>query len=86
MCLPRPKQSFFAMESVKICRFKTSLVRIFARGTLFPFRHFSIHVIMRGLLTYSAIKWVYMICSKALSSRKKPAVSPSGSPTFDIDK
>ena len=28
-----------------------------------------------------------MICSKALSSRKKPAVSPmSGSPTFDIDR
>ena len=35
MCLPRPK----------ICRFKTSLVRIFARGTLFPFRYFSIHII-----------------------------------------
>ena len=45
MCLPRPKQSFFAMKSVKICRFKTSLVRIFARGTLFAFRYFSIHVI-----------------------------------------
>ena len=35
----------FATESVKICRFKTSLVRIVAWGTLFPFRYFSIHVI-----------------------------------------
>ena len=75
------------MESVKICRFKTSLVRIFARGTLFPFRYFSIHVKIRVLWTYSAIKWVKMICSNALNSREKPAVSPvSGSPTFDIDK
>ena len=56
MCLPRHKQSFFAMESVKICRFKTSLVRIFARRTLFPFRYFSIHVKMCGLLTCSDIK------------------------------
>ena len=56
MCLPWHKQSFFAMESVKICRFNTSLVRIFARNTLFPFRYFSIHVKMRSLLTYSAIK------------------------------
>ena len=56
MCLPRHKQSFYAMESVKICGFKTSLVRIFARRTLFPFRNFSIHVKMRGLLTYSALK------------------------------
>ena len=28
-----------------------------------------------------------MICSNALNSREKPAVSPmSGSPTFDVDK
>ena len=39
----------FAMESVKICRFKASLVRIFARRTLFPFTYFNIHVKMRGL-------------------------------------
>ena len=45
----------FAMDSVKICRFKTSLVRIFARRTLFSFRYFSIHVKMRVLLSYSAI-------------------------------
>ena len=38
--------------------FKTSLVSIFERKTLFPFRNFSMHVKMRGLLTYSAIKWV----------------------------
>ena len=47
---------FFAMKSVKICRFKTSLLRIFARRTLFPFRYFSIHVKIRVLWTHSAIK------------------------------
>ena len=30
----------------------------FCTKTLFPFRYFSIHVKMRVLLTYSAIKWV----------------------------
>ena len=58
MCLPRHKQEFFAMESVKICRLKASLVKIFARRTLFPFRYFSIHVKMSVLLNYSAIEWV----------------------------
>ena len=58
MCLPRYKQSFFAMESVKICRFKASLVKIFARRTLFLFRYFSIHVKMSVLFNYSAIEWV----------------------------
>ena len=61
MCLPRPKQSFFAMESVKICRFKTSIFPenlCTGNPCLFPFRYFSIHVKMRGLLTYSVIKWV----------------------------
>ena len=33
--------------AVKVCRFKTSLVEIFARRTLFTFRYFSIHVKMR---------------------------------------
>ena len=36
----------FAMDSVKICRFKTFWVRIFARGTLLLFRCFDIHVKM----------------------------------------
>ena len=59
MCLPRHKQPFFAIESVKICRFKTSLVGIFARRTFSPFR-FSAYMLnkIRDLLTYSAIKWV----------------------------
>ena len=77
------------IDDVKICLFKTYLVRIFARRTLFPFRYFSIHVKMRVSLTYSAIEWVKMNVanSNALNSREKPAVSPmSGSPTFDIDK
>ena len=42
----------------QICRFKASLVKIFARRTLFPFRYFSIHVKMSVLLNYSAIEWV----------------------------
>ena len=46
------------IESVKICRFKTSLVGIFAWKTLFPLRYFSINVKIYVLLTYSAIKWV----------------------------
>ena len=44
------------MESVKICRFKTFLVRIFARGTLLLFRCFDIHVKMCVLLRYCARK------------------------------
>ena len=39
----------------RICRFKTSLVRIFARRTLLPFRSFSVYVKLCVLLTYSAI-------------------------------
>ena len=49
---------FFAMKSVKICRFKASLVKMFAQRTLFPLRYFSIHVKMSVLLNYSAIEWV----------------------------
>ena len=58
MCLPRHKQEFFAMKSVKICRLKASLMKIFARRTLFLFRYFSRHVKMSVLLNYSAIEWV----------------------------
>ena len=46
----------FAMDSVKICRFKTFWVRIFARGTLLLFRCFDIHVKMCVLLRYCARK------------------------------
>ena len=46
----------FAMESVKICRFKTFWVRIFARGTLLFFRCFDIHVKMCVLLRYCVRK------------------------------
>ena len=46
----------FAMESVKICRFKTFWVRIFARRTLLPFRHFSVHVKMCVSLTFKKYK------------------------------
>ena len=42
--------------SVKICRFKTFWVRIFAPRTLLSFRYFSIHVKLCVLMTYSAIK------------------------------
>ena len=45
-------------DEVKICRFKISVLKIFAQRTLFSFRYFSIHVKMCVLLTYSAIKWV----------------------------
>ena len=48
----------FAMEPVKVCRLKASLVKIFARRTLIPFRYFSIHVKMSVLSNYSAIEWV----------------------------
>ena len=34
----------FAVESVKICRFKTFCMSIFARGTLLLFRCLNIHV------------------------------------------
>ena len=37
---------------------KASLVKMFARRTLFPFRYFSIHVKMSVLLNYSATEWV----------------------------
>ena len=46
----------FAMECIKICRFKTFWVRIFARGTLLLFRRFNIHVKMFVLLRYCARK------------------------------
>ena len=36
----------FEMESVKICRFKTFWMSIFARGTLLLFRYLNIHVKM----------------------------------------
>ena len=60
---------------------------IFARRTSFSFRYFGIHVKKRILSTYSAIKWVKMMCSNALNSRGKPAVSPmSCSLTFNTRK
>ena len=37
----------FAMESVKICRFKTFWVKIFARGTLLLFRCFDIQYMLK---------------------------------------
>ena len=46
----------FAMESVKICRFKTFWVRIFAGGTLLSFRCSDIHVKMCVLLRYCVRK------------------------------
>ena len=46
----------FAMESVKIYRFKTFWVRTSARGTLLLFRCFDIHVKMCVLLRYCARK------------------------------
>ena len=46
----------FAVESVKICRFKTLWMSIFARGTLLPFRCLNIHVKMFVLLRYCARK------------------------------
>ena len=55
---PQTVANSLQMKSVKICRFKTSVVEIFAWRTLFPFRYFSIDVKMCVLLTYSAIKWV----------------------------
>ena len=51
-------QTGILRDGVKICRLKASLVKIFARRTLFPFRYFSIHVKMSVLLNYSAIEWV----------------------------
>ena len=47
----------FAMESVKICRFKTFWVGIFARATLLLFRCFNVHVKICVLLSYCARKW-----------------------------
>ena len=46
----------FAGESVKICRFKTFWMSIFARGTLLLFRCLNIHVKMFVLLRYCARK------------------------------
>ena len=44
----------FAMESVKIYRFKTFWISIFARGTLMLFRCLNVHVKMFVLLRYCA--------------------------------
>ena len=46
----------FAVKSVKICRFKTFWMSIFARGTLLLFRCLNIHVKMFVLLRYCARK------------------------------
>ena len=46
----------FAMESVKICRFKTFWIRLFARGTLLLFRCFNINVKICVLLRNCARK------------------------------
>ena len=46
----------FAVESVKICRFKTFWTSIFARGTLLLFRCLNIHAKMFVLLRYCARK------------------------------
>ena len=46
----------FAVESVKICRFKTFWMSIFPRGTLLLFRCLNIHAKMFVLLRYCARK------------------------------
>ena len=46
----------FAVKSVKICRFKTFWMSIFARGFLLLFRCLNIHVKMFVLLRYCARK------------------------------
>ena len=46
----------FAVKSVKICRFKTFWMSIFARGTLLLFRCLNIHVKMFVLLRHCARK------------------------------
>ena len=46
----------FAVKSVKICRFKTFWMSIFARETLLLFRCLNIHVKMFVLLRYCARK------------------------------
>ena len=46
----------FAVKSVKICRFKTFWMSIFARGTLLLFRCLNIRVKMFVLLRYCARK------------------------------
>ena len=48
----------FAVESVKICHFKTFWMSIFARGTFLLFRCLNIHVKMFVLLRYRARKLV----------------------------
>ena len=45
-----------AVEPVKICRFKTFWMSIFARGTLLLFRCLNIHVKMFVLLRFCARK------------------------------
>ena len=74
----------FAMKSVKICRFKTFWMRIFARRTFFPFRCFSIHGKM-------CVFWTYCILLKNEFKRwahtARSALSlMSGSPTSNTDK
>ena len=49
----RPGESF-AVEFVKICRYKTFWMRIFERTTFLLFRRCSIHVKLCILATYSA--------------------------------
>ena len=44
----------FAVEFVKICRYKTFRMRIFERTTFLLFRCCGIHVKLCGLATYSA--------------------------------
>ena len=48
----------FAVEFVKICRYKTFRMRIFERTTFLLFRYCSIHVKLCVLATYSARNWV----------------------------
>ena len=46
----------FAVEFVKVCRYKTFWIAIFARRTFFRFRYYSIRVKVHVLLTYFAVK------------------------------
>ena len=56
----------FAKESVKICRFKTFWVRIFARGTLLLFRFSNIHVngVCQNLSSQNIFSW--NVCTETL--------------------
>ena len=73
----------FAMESVKICHFKTFRVRNFAWTTLLPFRCFSIHFKMCVLFYCEmSLSDVMFLAHTAIL-----AVSPmSGASTFDTGK